>query len=276
MAPEHWDGIADERGDVYSLGCTLAAVLCNKQLPRPAGYSALLREAAAPESLIALIEDSTNPERDLRIGSMPEFIERMDRVIEELSGALEPDSADQGRTPSQKEKAVPGPTLVRPKRRSSRPLAAGLGLILILALAAIGLHLYNQRRLDQLLAAGRAAIHRGEYGMAEAILRDVIDDHPHHGEAAFLLGKTLSMLHREPEAVPYLEAAVRENPSRSERHRALALAYLADGRYSAALAAMKRALELDPENKTIQEHLDFIGALIDRTRTGRENGSTHD
>jgi Flp pilus assembly protein TadD len=56
-------------------------------------------------------------------------------------------------------------------------------------------------------------------------------------------------------AVAHLERAAQLVPDASEVHNHLGLAYAADGRHAAALAAFRRAVDIDCDNQPAQRNL---------------------
>jgi len=88
----------------------------------------------------------------------------------------------------------------------------------------------------------------GQNDKAEMLLREVVTEHPELHEVKYSLGLLLAEKKKYGEALPYLEAAARGMPGRSRVHYNLGLLLDYLGRDVQAESALKRALELEPDN----------------------------
>jgi predicted CXXCH cytochrome family protein len=98
---------------------------------------------------------------------------------------------------------------------------------------------------------------QGRNDEAEVLLRELVEDYPEQYEAAYSLGLLLAEMERVDEAVEFLGRASAGMPQRARAHYNYGLALQATGRVAAAEAALRRALDVEPEN------IDFIFALAD-------------
>lgn len=92
---------------------------------------------------------------------------------------------------------------------------------------------------------------------AETLLREVTVEYPELHDAAYSLALLLVEMNRPEEALPYLERAAQGMAERSRVHYNLGLLLQSRGRIADAEAALRHALQLEPDN------IDYLFALAD-------------
>jgi len=101
-------------------------------------------------------------------------------------------------------------------------------------------------RVQQLVAAGAAALQRQQAGAAEQSLRAALAAAPGSSEVLRLLGIALRLQNRNAEALEMLRQAALQNPDDPLIQNGLGTALDAGGERDAAIAAFERACELAP------------------------------
>ncbi len=86
-----------------------------------------------------------------------------------------------------------------------------------------------------------------DYQSAERLFERLVKLEPRSAELQFLYGDTLLQAQKPENAIPFLEAAARANPSVLPSRAALARAYLQVGRQADAVPHLKAALEIDED-----------------------------
>lgn len=97
---------------------------------------------------------------------------------------------------------------------------------------------------------GPAARHyaASDYPSTEAACRDVLQQYPDHFDAQHLLGVVLSRQDRHEDALAWLRRAAAINPDNAQLQTNLCTAAIALKQYDAAMAASAAALRLAPDN----------------------------
>jgi len=103
---------------------------------------------------------------------------------------------------------------------------------------------------EALTGLGRARQHLGDYIGAEQTLLAALALRPNHRSALESLGTLLVGSSRAPEAIPYLEEAVAQDPSNPRSRHSLARAHRAVGNPEAALVALESDA-VDPSDRVI-------------------------
>ena len=113
----------------------------------------------------------------------------------------------------------------------------------------------QERSLEDAFQTAMAAQDRGDLDQAESILRKLRATHP----GIFAIDESLGMLYvqreRFAEALPLLQAAVRDAPRSDAAHANLGAAYFRLNRNEEALAEFQAAARLNPQNAAIQRSL---------------------
>jgi tetratricopeptide (TPR) repeat protein len=94
-----------------------------------------------------------------------------------------------------------------------------------------------------------------KFGEAEKAFRSELENNPEHPLALAYLGDTEIRLNRSQEAVPYLEHAVRIQPSVAIAHLDLGVIYEGQGNNDDALREFKAAERLSPDDPSIHYRL---------------------
>ena len=94
-----------------------------------------------------------------------------------------------------------------------------------------------------------------KFGEAEKAFRSELENNPEHPLALAYLGDTEIRLNRSQEAVPYLEHAVRIQPSVAIAHLDLGVIYEGQGNNGDALREFKAAERLSPDDPSIHWRL---------------------
>jgi tetratricopeptide (TPR) repeat protein len=103
-----------------------------------------------------------------------------------------------------------------------------------------------------------------KFEQAEQAFRSELANNPEHPLALAYLGDTLMRLHRSGEAIPYLEHAMRLQPSISIAHLDLGVIYEGQGRRDDAVRELKTAEGLSPGDPSIHWRLGRFYASIGR------------
>lgn len=109
--------------------------------------------------------------------------------------------------------------------------------------------------MEQEFQAAMAARDKGNLDRAEALLRDLHAHHPGLFAVDESLGLLLSGQEKYSAAVPFLEAAVREQPSSDAAHANLGAACFRLHRNQQALSEFQIAARLNPANSATEESL---------------------
>jgi tetratricopeptide (TPR) repeat protein len=109
--------------------------------------------------------------------------------------------------------------------------------------------------MEQEFQAAMAAQDKGDLDRAEALLRDLHAHHPGIFAVDESLGLLLARRENYSSAVPFLEAAVREQPSSDAAHANLGAACFQLHRNQQALSEFQIAARLNPHNSATQESL---------------------
>ena len=104
-----------------------------------------------------------------------------------------------------------------------------------------------------------------KFAEAEEAFRSELANNPEHSLALAYLGDTEIRLNHSEEAVPYLERAVRLQPSIAIAHVDLAAIYEGKGRKDDAVRELKTAEELSPDDPSIHWRLGRFYQSIGRT-----------
>jgi tetratricopeptide (TPR) repeat protein len=106
-----------------------------------------------------------------------------------------------------------------------------------------------------------------KFDEAERAFRSELENNPEHPLALAYLGDTEIRLNRSEQAVPYLEHAVRIQPSVAIAHLDLGIIYEGQGRKDDALREFKAAERLSPDDPSIHWRLgrfyQSIGRKVD-------------
>ncbi len=102
-----------------------------------------------------------------------------------------------------------------------------------------------------LLYLGRSYHALGELEKAVRILVSYVRLKPESAAGCFFLGRSFLALGIYPSAARWLNAAIRRMPDMSPAHGLLGFTYLKARRPEKAVESFRRALELDPENKSL-------------------------
>ena len=103
-----------------------------------------------------------------------------------------------------------------------------------------------------------------KFDEAEKAFRSELANNPEHPLALAYLGDTEIRLHRSGEAVPYLEHAVRIQPSIAIAHVDLGVIYEGQGRKDDAVRELKTAETLSPDDPSIHWRLGRFYQSMDR------------
>ena len=106
-----------------------------------------------------------------------------------------------------------------------------------------------QASASDLLTRASEARRKHDLAAAERLYEQALRRDPTNGPAALGLAETLTDLGQTHAAEDLLVRLIDSLPERPEPRRALALAYVQDGRTAEALEQAKKAVELDPENR---------------------------
>ncbi len=108
---------------------------------------------------------------------------------------------------------------------------------------------------QELTEKAKLLIAERRYQEAVRACRRALLSQPDEFDVRLLLGEALLALERYDEVRVEMMALARKNPKRAEIHRVLGEAYLRDGRPNQATEALRRALELDPNDEIARELL---------------------
>jgi protein O-GlcNAc transferase len=111
-----------------------------------------------------------------------------------------------------------------------------------------------QEALDVALAHHR----RGEYQQAEAIYRQILDQHPAHPDALHLLGMIAFTFAHLPEALDLMQRASAANPAVPEYHCDAAVVLDAMGRGADAIEAFEKAIAIKPDHAHALDQLSTV------------------
>lgn len=140
-------------------------------------------------------------------------------------------------------------------RRCATALAAALALFSTFSLLAQN---PAEAELEQQLQSAISAQEHGDLNRAESLLTDLHKKHPGIFAVDESLGLLLAGQNRVPEALPLLEAAVREAPRNAAARANLGAAYYNLHRNREALTAFEFAVRLNPKNLAAQQSLGQI------------------
>lgn len=99
--------------------------------------------------------------------------------------------------------------------------------------------------MDARLNLGVVLYRQRQFTAAAEAFRQVLQASPTHPMGLFNLGVTLLELDRADEAIRWLEAALRQDPTRADTHYYIGLALSRKGHLPEAQAAMAKAAELN-------------------------------
>ncbi|HEX4054735.1 MAG TPA: tetratricopeptide repeat protein [Tepidisphaeraceae bacterium] len=102
----------------------------------------------------------------------------------------------------------------------------------------------SQTEIDRALREHSA----GRLAEAEAIYREILQQHPNHPPALHLLGVALSQQGNKRAAIDYISRAIALNPNIADFHSNLALAYCETGEPEKAVPACHKALALQKDH----------------------------
>jgi tetratricopeptide (TPR) repeat protein len=118
------------------------------------------------------------------------------------------------------------------------------------------------------VAQAKLLIAERRYQDAVRALRRALVSKPDHVEARLLLGTALLALERYDEVRAEMLALSRKVPKDARAHRLLGEAFLRGGKLDKAVEALRRALELDPDDEPARELLAEAGEEVpSRSRT---------
>ena len=118
--------------------------------------------------------------------------------------------------------------------------------------------LASSRALTRQCANTIRSVHRGEFGEAEALLREATRLRPDYADAYANLGVLHVVQGRSADALPPLEKAVRLAPRKATAWRNYAEALGSAGRSADAVRAFRAALDVEPEDANALEGLAWI------------------
>ena len=143
-------------------------------------------------------------------------------------------------------------------------MAAAFAILSTLSLSAQN---SAQAALEQQFQAAISAQEHGDLKRAESLLADLHKKHPGILAVDESLGMLLAGEDRVAEALPLLEAAVREAPKNAAAHANLGAAYYNLHRNGEALTAFESAVRLNPKNLAAQQSLGQV--LLELHKPGR-------
>jgi tetratricopeptide (TPR) repeat protein len=123
-------------------------------------------------------------------------------------------------------------------------------------------------RFAHLVHAGRLLLAEGDAAQAASVFEEAKGLRPEDGEATLLLADAYALAGRVVEARTILEAAVASLKGRRSKpvaaiHRRIARLDLADGDRGAALGALTRAFDSDPQNGQLAMELGSLAVEFD-------------
>ena len=104
----------------------------------------------------------------------------------------------------------------------------------------------------------------GRYDEAAAHFEKVLHINPNFYDGLVGMGVTRQFQDRLPEAIDYLQAAIRSRPDDPKAHSELGTALAAQNRPEAALDEMRRASELAPKDAKLRSNLGLVLAQLGR------------
>ncbi|GFK92284.1 magnetosome protein MamA [Fundidesulfovibrio magnetotacticus] len=111
----------------------------------------------------------------------------------------------------------------------------------------------------------------GDYARATGAFDKVLKLRPNHVMAAYRKSAVLLKLKKFPEAAENLERVVEAMADDARAYYLLGLAYEGMGNLEKGVAAMSKAVELDPEEIKYHQHLGFMNVRRDDHKTAAEH-----
>ncbi len=108
---------------------------------------------------------------------------------------------------------------------------------------------------DAALQAAKTLLRDGDPQQALVVVNEYLRADPAAGNARFLKGLILAELGDTDGAITIYSALTLDSPRTPEPFNNLAVMYVQKGAYSLALAALRKALEIDPAYVTAHENL---------------------
>ena len=118
--------------------------------------------------------------------------------------------------------------------------------------------------------AARLELSRGNSALALKHADRLCALEPDGAESWFVLGRVQRTIDRNVAAIASYEAAIRLDPTKTHYHCSLGVALADDGRLEDAIAAYRRALDIDPSHFAAQNNLANA-----RARLARQQGAGH-
>ncbi len=122
----------------------------------------------------------------------------------------------------------------------------------------VGVNPRDRIEVVELWATGMGAFQAGEYKDAERMYRRFIELEPDLADAQSYLARSLAMLDREDEAIPFFRRAVELEPERFQDQRALGNRLAAKGEYDEAMEHFRQAIEYNPEELIARVNLGVV------------------
>jgi tetratricopeptide (TPR) repeat protein len=111
---------------------------------------------------------------------------------------------------------------------------------------------------DSQLTEAKTLIRQGAPSEAIELLRNVVEAHPHNGEAHLSLGSALSMIPRRSEAIKFLLRGLELRPGFAPGYTTAGIALARLGEQDAALQVFEQAIQLGAKTGDVHFHLALI------------------